>query len=327
MPGRPAMTAGPRRGGRGSCSVWTGPGPLMPSGVGDLCCPGCYAGRGRGRALGRRAAAAGPGRVGERCWVRAGGVGPGHRSADPGRGGTYPAAATGPVARAEPEGRTAAGMRTSQRPAMVGWRHCQDYHWHLNCIRRAGGPAPPAAADGARARDRHRSPGRSVYCPADGQGRAAAQAHQARPGNRGRSLPGNRLHPRRRPRGRCPPGACGARPGHPGRRPPRQRRLSKRDRRASPALQRQPPEGLPSGHARPHAPAMRSVRQRPALAAWRAYPGSGLPGSQTARRRPGHAGITARPILRRDAARHDPAGRETITWHLREAWSRATDSS
>jgi hypothetical protein len=33
--------------------------------------PGCYPGCCRGRALGRRAPAAGPGRVDERCWLRA----------------------------------------------------------------------------------------------------------------------------------------------------------------------------------------------------------------------------------------------------------------
>src|SRR5689334_2426494 len=49
--------------------------------------PRCYPGCCRGRALGRRAAAAAPGRVDERCWVRAGGVGPWHGSADPGRPG------------------------------------------------------------------------------------------------------------------------------------------------------------------------------------------------------------------------------------------------
>jgi hypothetical protein len=37
--------------------------------------PRGYPGRRRGRALGRRAAAAGPGRVDLRCWLRAGGVG------------------------------------------------------------------------------------------------------------------------------------------------------------------------------------------------------------------------------------------------------------
>ena len=78
------------------------------------CRPGCDPGRRRGRALGRRAPAAGPGRVDERCWLRAGGVGPGHGSADPGRGATehatehaaeHPAAAKGgPVARAWPQG-------------------------------------------------------------------------------------------------------------------------------------------------------------------------------------------------------------------------------
>ena len=62
--------------------------------------PRCDPGRRRGRALGRRAPAAGPGRVDERCRLRAGGVGPGHGSADPGRGARehateHPAAAKG----------------------------------------------------------------------------------------------------------------------------------------------------------------------------------------------------------------------------------------
>ena len=52
--------------------------------MGVPCRPGCYPGCCRGRALGRRAPAAGPGNVGERCWLRAGGVGPGHGSAGPG---------------------------------------------------------------------------------------------------------------------------------------------------------------------------------------------------------------------------------------------------
>jgi hypothetical protein len=83
MPGWLVMSAGPGCCGW-PCPFWTGPGP-------------------RG---GRRAPAAAPGRVDERCWLRAGGVGPGHRSADPGRGATeqaaeYSAAATGGgVARA-----------------------------------------------------------------------------------------------------------------------------------------------------------------------------------------------------------------------------------
>ena len=43
--------------------------------MGVPCRPRCYPGCRRGRALGRRAPAAGPGRVGKRCWLRAGGVG------------------------------------------------------------------------------------------------------------------------------------------------------------------------------------------------------------------------------------------------------------
>ena len=72
--------------------------------------PRCYPGRCRGRSLGRRAPVMGPGRVDERCWLRAGGVGPGHGSADPGRGARehateHPAAAKGGgVAQAWPRG-------------------------------------------------------------------------------------------------------------------------------------------------------------------------------------------------------------------------------
>jgi hypothetical protein len=62
--------------------------------------PVFYPGRRRGRALGLRPPAAGPGRVGKRCWLRAGGVGPWHRSTDPGRGAKEHRAAKGPVARA-----------------------------------------------------------------------------------------------------------------------------------------------------------------------------------------------------------------------------------
>ena len=53
-----------------------------------------------GPGTGPRAAAAGPGRVGKRCWLRAGGVGPWRRSADPGRGGKEHRAAKGPDAQA-----------------------------------------------------------------------------------------------------------------------------------------------------------------------------------------------------------------------------------
>ena len=68
--------------------------------MGVFCHPRCYPGCRRGRALGRRPPAAGPGRVGKRWWVRAGGVGPWYRSADPGRGAKEDRAAEGPVARA-----------------------------------------------------------------------------------------------------------------------------------------------------------------------------------------------------------------------------------
>ena len=83
MPGWLVMTAGP-----GAADG------LGPSGRGQArgdarmgapCRPRCDPGRRRGRALGRRAPAAGPGRV-DALPARAGGLGPGHRSADPGRG-------------------------------------------------------------------------------------------------------------------------------------------------------------------------------------------------------------------------------------------------
>ena len=168
------MTAGPRCCGW-PCPFWTGPGPRGCSG-GCPGRPGCYPGRRRGRALGRRAPAAGPGRVDERCWLRAGGVGPGHGSADPGRGATehateHPAAAKGGgVARAWHQGpgcRRDAGTRgppprappSAVRPRFQGHGHppvqaC--FHCRGDGHRRVVGPAPPAAADGTR--DRQRSP-------------------------------------------------------------------------------------------------------------------------------------------------------------------------
>src|ERR1700746_1015449 len=66
--------------------------------------PRLSSGRRGGGALGRRPPAAGRGRVGKRGWLRAGGVGPWHRSADPGRVATVHRAAKGPVAQAWPAG-------------------------------------------------------------------------------------------------------------------------------------------------------------------------------------------------------------------------------
>ena len=68
-------------------SLLDGVRPSGTLGMGVPCRPRCYPGRHRGRAPDLRAPAAGPGRVGKRCWLRAGGVGPWRRSADPGRGG------------------------------------------------------------------------------------------------------------------------------------------------------------------------------------------------------------------------------------------------
>ena len=78
----------------------------------SLLAPARYPGRRRGRALGRWTPAAGPGRVGRRCWLRASGVGPWHGSADPGRGGKekHPAALKGPLLPHKP-GTTGPGYR------------------------------------------------------------------------------------------------------------------------------------------------------------------------------------------------------------------------
>jgi hypothetical protein len=69
--------------------------------MGAPCRPRDYPGRRRGRALGLRPPAAGPGGVGQRCWHRADGVGPWHRNAGPGRDGHLAARAwrTGPGCR------------------------------------------------------------------------------------------------------------------------------------------------------------------------------------------------------------------------------------
>ena len=67
------------------------------------------------------------------------------------------------------------------RPLFQGHEHppvqaC--FHCRGDGPRRVVGPAPPAAADGAR--DRQRSPDRRVLCPLGGPGRAAAQAEDRR---------------------------------------------------------------------------------------------------------------------------------------------------
>ena len=81
MPGWLVMTAGPRcRCGWPFGSLWPGQ-AVGDARMGVPCRPRCYPGRDRGRALGRRPPAAGPGRVGRRCWLRADCVGPWHRSA------------------------------------------------------------------------------------------------------------------------------------------------------------------------------------------------------------------------------------------------------
>ena len=143
----------------------------------SLCRPRRYPGRRRGRALGRWTPAAGPGRVGGRCWPWAGGVGPWHGSADPGRGGReHP----GPDAQAwhggpgyRRDGDTCGPPAIAVLPAV---RPC--FPLSGDGHRRAVAPAPPAAADGAR--DRRGSPDRRIQCPPGGLGRAAAQAEDRR---------------------------------------------------------------------------------------------------------------------------------------------------
>ena len=174
--------------------------------MGAPCRPGCDPGRRRGRALGRRAPAAGPGRVDERCWLRAGGVGPGHRSADPGRGARehateHPAAAKGggvaqawhPGSGCRPDADTRGppprAPPIAGRPLFQGHGHPPEYRLASTVVGMVigvwWGPALAAAADGAR--DRRRSPERRDPCPLGGPGRAAAQAEDRRrvgPGRR-----------------------------------------------------------------------------------------------------------------------------------------------
>ena len=150
------------------------------------------------------AAKTGPGRVDERCWLRAGGVGPGHGSADPGRGAAEHAAAAkgGPVAQAWPRGPRCPDADTrgppprappiAVRPLFQGHEHppvqaC--FHCRGDGHRRVVGHALPAAADGAR--DRQRRLHRRVLCPLGGPGRAAAQAEDRRRVGPGRSRIGS----------------------------------------------------------------------------------------------------------------------------------------
>jgi hypothetical protein len=148
------------------------------------CRPGGDPGRRRGRALGRRTPTAGPGCVGQRGRRRAGGVGPRHRSADPGRDDKEHPVAQGPAAQARrtpPPG--GAGYRRdadTPQPAIAerpGRPYpCTDRRPRR--LRRAVGPAPPAAADSAR--DRQRNLQHRDLCPGGGPGRAAAQAEDRR---------------------------------------------------------------------------------------------------------------------------------------------------
>jgi hypothetical protein len=86
MTGWPVMTARPRRCcGWPLCPFWTGQ-ALGDARMGVPCRSRRYPGCRRGWALGRWPSVAGPGGVGRRCWLRAGGVGPWHGSADAGRG-------------------------------------------------------------------------------------------------------------------------------------------------------------------------------------------------------------------------------------------------
>ena len=170
MPGWLVMIAGPRSCGCGLAHSGRGQ-ARGDARMGAPCRPRCYPGCCRGRVLGRRAAAAGPGRVDERCWLRAGGVGPGHGSADPGRGARehaaeFPAAAKGgPVARAWPQGPGCRRDADTRGPPPIGAlrllfqghehppvQAC--FHCRRDGHRRAVGPAPPAAADGTRDRQR-----------------------------------------------------------------------------------------------------------------------------------------------------------------------------
>ena len=180
------------------CPFWTGQ-ALGDARMGVHCRSRRYPGCHRGRALGLRPPAAGPGGVGRRCWLRAGGVGPWHGSTDGGRGAREPrgpgrdgrraakglfaqACCSGPGYRRDGNTRGPPGIAVLPlvRPCFPG---SVDGHW------RAVAPAPPAAADGAR--DRQRSPGRRLQCSAGGAGRAAAQAEDGRRLSPGRSRIGS----------------------------------------------------------------------------------------------------------------------------------------
>jgi hypothetical protein len=155
--------------------------------MGEPCRSRRYPGCRRGRALGRWPPAAGPGRVGRRCRLRAGGVGPWRGSANRGRGAREPRgpgrdgrAAKGLFAQAwrrgpgyRRDGNTRRPPGIAVLPLVRPW-----FPASVNGHRRAVAPAPPAAADGAR--DRQRSPERRRQCPAGGPGRAAAQAEDGR---------------------------------------------------------------------------------------------------------------------------------------------------
>jgi len=168
MPGWLVMTARPRRRCCGPlCAFWTGAGPRGRSDgckLSPLLLPRPPPGPGTGPP----GAASGPWQSGRRCWLRAGGVGPWHGSADRGRGARELPAANGPDAQAwhtgpgsRRDGNTCGPPALAVLPAV---RTC--FPCRVDGHRRAVAPAPPAAADGAR--DRHGSPERRILRPAGG---------------------------------------------------------------------------------------------------------------------------------------------------------------
>ena len=122
--------------------------------MGIRCRPRCYPGRRRGRALGRRAPAAGPGRVGRALpasgWWR-GALAPKRRPAaevvENTRQHRDQLRELG--TRLPPEAPATAGTQTHRARQLSRYHRVRPCFLVTDGLRRAVGPAPPAAADGA----------------------------------------------------------------------------------------------------------------------------------------------------------------------------------
>jgi len=170
MTGWLVMTPGPWRGGCTGWSFWTVSG-LRGRSDGCALSPPWFPRPPSGPGTGLPAAGGGPWQRGQALLASGWWRGPWHRSAGPGRVRQLATRAwrTGPSGRRD---------GYTHGPPAISVRLARRFPCSVDGHRRSVGPAPPAAADGAR--DRRGNPERRVLCRAGGVGRAAAQAEDRR---------------------------------------------------------------------------------------------------------------------------------------------------